>query len=261
MSLNELPEKVQKTFRSEAGNVNLDSLNKLNKNGQTCYVGTFDKNGMKGQLTVGEDGSVLQVVQTANIALINQAPPLGDSDLKQSELPESVQSTLKRYAGTNQVGEIAKVDHAGQTLYTAAYNDAGVHTELIFDQSGTLVLRTEQTALMAAPLQSAQAVTMQTAPKAVQDAIRQHTGGNPQVSDIDKGQWQGQTAYRVLIQKNGSARPLLVSESGEILRGARSESSVGGAGTSQQGQSQRNPNQSRDQRSGSDNQNSKRDQK
>jgi hypothetical protein len=199
---------------------------------------------MKGQLTVGEDGSVLQVVQTANIALINRAPALGESDLKQSELPESLRSTLKRYAGTNQVGEIAKVDHAGQTLYTAAYNDAGVHTELIFDESGKLVLRTEQTALMAAPLQSAQTVTMQTAPKAVQDAIRQHTGGNPQVSDIDRGQWQGQTAYRVMIQKNGSARPLLISESGEILRGSRSEASVGGAGTSEQGKSQTNPNQS-----------------
>lgn len=243
VTLNELPEKVQKTFRSEAGNVNLDSLNKLSGNGQAVYVGTFDKNGMKGQMVVHEDGSLLQVVQTANIALINQAPPLGKSDLKLTNLPNPVQAALKEHAGTNQIGEISQVEHSGQTLYTAAYNDAGVQTELVFDKEGKLVIRAEQTALMAAPLVSAQAVTIQTAPKSVQEAIRQHAGGNAQVSDIDKGQWNGQTAYRVKVQKkNGTTRPILISESGEILR-ASQPSSVGSAASPQQGQSQQSKTQ------------------
>jgi hypothetical protein len=238
VTLNELPDKVQKTFRSEAGNVNMDSLNKLSKNGQSVYVGTFDKNGMKGQIVVDQDGSLLQAVQTGNIALVSQAPALGKSDLKQSELPNPVQSALKEHAGTNQLGAISEIEHGGQTLYTAAYNDAGVQTQLLFDKEGYLVLRAEETALMAAPLVSAQTVTMQTAPKQVQDAIRQHAGANAQVSDIDKGQWNGQTAYRVLVQKkNGTSRPVLISESGEILRGSQ-PSSVGSAGTSQQGRSQ-----------------------
>ena len=243
ITLNELPDKVQKTFRLEAGNVNLDSLNKLTKNGQSVYVGTFDKSGMKGQIVVDQDGSLLQVVQTGNIALVSQAPALGKSDLKQSELPNSVQSALREHAGTNQVGAISEIAHGGETLYTAAYNDAGIQTQLLFDKDGKLVLRAEQTALMAAPLVSAQTVTMQTAPKPVQEAIRQHAGDNAQVSDIDKGQWNGQTAYRVLVQKkNGTSRPVLISESGEILRSSQS-SSVGSAGTSQQGQSQQDQSQ------------------
>ncbi|MDX1951827.1 MAG: hypothetical protein SFY81_06560 [Verrucomicrobiota bacterium] len=227
---------MQKTFQSEAGSVNIENVSKVNKNGETCYVGTFDKNGMKGHVTVAEDGSLLQVLQTGNIALINQAPPLGKSDVNKSELPDAVQSALKQHAGTNQVGEIGTIHDSGQTFYTAAYNDAGVHTELVLNKDGKLLLRAEQTALMVAPLKNTQTVTMQTAPQSVQDAIRQHGGPNAQVSDIDKGQWNGQTAYRVLIRKNGSTRPVLISESGEILRG--SPSSVGSAGSSQQGSGQ-----------------------
>ena len=259
VSLSELPQDVQKTFRSEAGNVNLESLNKLSKNGQTVYVGTFDKSGMKGQVVVDEEGSLLQVVQTGNIALINQAPPLGKSDLKQSELPDPVQSALKEHAGTNQIGEISEIELGGQTLYTAAYNDAGVQTELIFDKQGKLVLSAEQTALMAAPLVSPETVTMQTAPKPVQDAIREHTGANAQVSDIDKGQWNGQTAYRVQVQKkSGKSRPVLISESGEILRGSQS-SAVGSPGSSQKGESRQSQTQSNN--SSSESQTSSRDQK
>ena len=236
VSLNQLPAAVQKTFRSESGSLNVENLYKLSRNGQTCYVGTYDKGPLKGQLTVGEDGSLLQSVQAANIALINHAPPLGSSEIKMSELPQALQSSLKQVAGTNNVGEISKVNHAGKTLYTAAFNDGGVHTELIYDEEGKLVLRTDQTALFAAPLRTSQRVSVNTAPKAVQNAIQQHASSDA-VTDIDKGQWNGRTAYRVMVQKNGATRPILISETGEILRGEnRNAAATGSPGRSEEGQ-------------------------
>ena len=236
ISFDQLPAPVQKTFRSESGGLNVENLYKLSRNDQSCYVGTYDKGVLKGQLTVGEDGSLLQSVQAANIAIINQAPPLGSSEMKMSELPQALQSSLKQIAGTNKVGEISKVDHAGQTLYTAAFNDAGIHTELIYDQEGKLVLRTDQTALFTAPLQTSQKVSVNTVPKVVQYAIKQHATTDA-VTDIDKGQWNGKTAYKVMIHKNGSARPMLISENGEILHGHKlnEAAATGAPGRSEQG--------------------------
>lgn len=236
ISFDQLPAPVQKTFRTESGNLNVENLYKLSRNGQSCYVGTYDKGALKGQLTVGEEGSLLQSVQATDLAIINQAPPVGRSEMKISELPQSLQSSLKQIAGTNKVGEISKVDHAGKTLYTAAFNDAGVHTELIYDQEGKLVLRTDQTALFTAPLQTSQKVSINTVPPVVQHAIKQH-GSTEAVTDIDKGQWNGKTAYKVMVQKNGSARPMLITENGEILQGHKlnEAAGTGSPGRSEQG--------------------------
>ena len=236
VALNQLPKAVRNTFRSEAGHLNIENVQKLNKNGQTCYIGTFDKGGLQSQLTVDEDGSLLQLQQAANIAIVSQAPPLGSSEMKLNDLPESVQSRVEQVAGTNKVGEISKVDQSGKTLYTAAFNDAGVHTELIFDDQGKLVLRTDQTALFAAPLLSSQPVSIQTAPKAVQNTIQQQASAGT-VADIDKGQWNGKTAYRVMIERNGFARPMLISENGEILQAGRT--ATGAPAASEKGQEQR----------------------
>lgn len=240
ISFDQLPAAVQKTFRTESGNLNVENLYKLSRNGQSCYVGTYDKGALKGQLTVGEEGSLLESVQAANIAIINQTPPLGRSGIEMSELPQALQSSLKKIAGTNKVGEISKVDHAGKTLYTAAFNDAGVHTELVYDEQGKLVLRTDQTALLTAPLQSSQKVSVNTVPKVVQYAIKQHASTD-EVTDIDEGQWNGKTAYKVMIHKNGSARPILISENGEILHGQKlnEAAATGAPSRSEQGRSQR----------------------
>jgi uncharacterized membrane protein YkoI len=232
VSFNQLPQKVQKAMQAEAGNLNLENLQKTTSNGQTAYQASFDKPGMKARVTMGEDGSVLQYQETDRMALVSEVPKMNSGGEKLSELPQAVQKEVKQLAGKNTVGDISKDTESGKPIYHVAFNDEGIHTDLVLDQNGKVLLRSDETALFTEPLKGTQSLSFKTAPQAVQNAIREHAGTTANVTDIDKGTWQGQTAYKVLIQKNGSTRPLLISESGQVLQANNSSGSSSGVGSS-----------------------------
>jgi len=218
LTLSQLPPAVQKTMRAEAGNLNLENIHKVTRNGQTAYRASFDKAGMKARLTVGEDGSVLQYQETDRLALVTEVPKITSSGMKVADLPQAVQTKVKDLAGKNTVGDVSKDTESGKPIYHVAFNDAGIHTDLVLDQSGKVLLRSDETALFTEPLKNSQTLSLQSAPAAVRNAIKEHGGTSGTVTDIDKGTWQGQTAYKVMIEKNGTARPLLLSENGQILQ-------------------------------------------
>lgn len=258
----QLPGPVQKTMHSEAPGANLENLRKINNNGQTCYQASFDKDGLKGRMTVAEDGSLLKYQESANIALFEAAPDLsarGKSKLQLSQLPQPVQNAVKQRAGSNQLGDIFKTteSQSDKTAYHVAFNDGGVLTDLLLDEKGNVLYRSDETALFAAPLQNSQALSFQSIPETIRDAITEHGGSAQTVSDIDKGTWNGQTVYKVMLQKNGSYRPLLLSESGMVVNpgASNNNSSSGGAAGSQQGSSDRST-QGTSQQSGQNNSNS-----
>jgi hypothetical protein len=93
---------------------------------------------------------------------------------------------------------------------------------LFVSEDGKIIGESQQTALLIAPLQSGQKVSLSSAPEAVQKTIREQAG-SAQVSDVDKGTWQGQSAYKVMVEKNGKPMPLVISENGTLLSGAFSE--------------------------------------
>ena len=244
VSLSDVPQKVQKTLRAEAGDLNIENVRKMEKNGQSCYQATFDKGTMKGKVTVGEDGSLLQSQLAEDLALVAAVPAITPGGEKLNELPDQVKSAIKDVAGSNQVGNISKSSESGKTMYHAAFNDAGVHTDLFLDENGKVIARSDQTALFTAPIENTQTQALSSAPESVQKAVRQQASSSGQVTDIDKGTWNGQTAYRVMIDKNGSARPLIISESGTILGGqGQSSSGAPAAGESSSGQKEKSGSQ------------------
>lgn len=217
VTMKDLPQEVQETMRSQAGNLNVENIQKISKNGETTYQAQFDKGAMKGKLTVAEDGSLLQFQQAVDLALIAQVPSVTESQTALTELPQPVQETVKKHAESNEVGNISKSSKSGKTIYHAAFNEAGVHTDLLVAEDGELIARVDETALFAAPLKSGQSLSLQSAPQPVQQAVREHAGSAAQPSDVDKGTWNGQTAYKVMLEKDGMRRPLVISEQGEIL--------------------------------------------
>jgi hypothetical protein len=240
----QLPQRVQKAMQSEAPGANLENVQKLNKNGQTCYQASFDKDGLKGRMTVGEDGSILQYEESANMALFEAAPDLsvrGKSKLQLSQLPQPVQDAVKQRAGTNQLGDIFKTteSQSGKTAYHVSYNDGAALTDLLLDEKGDVLYRADETALFSAPLQDSQALTFQSIPETIRDSITERGGSAQTVTDIDKGTWKGQTVYKVMLHKDGSYRPLLLSENGQAVNlSASNSSSSGAAPQSQKGSSQ-----------------------
>jgi uncharacterized membrane protein YkoI len=248
MSFTQLPAPVQKTMRAEAGNLNLENIHSINADGQTRYCASFDKgNNLKGKVTVAEDGSLLQYQESDRLALISEVPKLNKTGMKLTDLPAPVQKKVKAEAASNEVGDISKDTQSGKTVYHVAFNNEGMHTDLVLDPDGKVLLRSDETALYAAPLQSSQSLTLKSAPQAVQNAVREHAGSSPTVTDIDKGTWNGQTAYRVMLEKNGTLRPLLISESGQILHAQGSEHSgaTGAPPTSEKNQGKDNQSNSK----------------
>jgi hypothetical protein len=243
VQFNSLPQPVQKTLRAEAGGLNIENVKKMTKQGQTCYQATFDKGAMKGKVTVGEDGSLMQSQLAEDLALVAAIPAITQSGEQLNSLPEPVQQTIKQAAGSNEVGNISKDSQSGKTVYHAAFNDAGVHTDLFVNEQGKLIARSDETALFTAPIQNTQSLSLNSAPEAVQKAVREKASSSGQISDIDKGTWNGRTAYRVMVEKNGSSRPLIISESGDILGSQGQTSSGAPASSESRSSSQKNTDQ------------------
>jgi hypothetical protein len=176
----------------------------------------FDKNNMKGKLTVAEDGSLLQYQLAEDLAVVAAVPEISEGQTQLTDLPEAVQQRIKDEAGSAEVGNISKTSQDGQTIYHAGFNEGGAHTDLFVNEEGNLIAKSQKTALFVAPLESSEKVELSSAPEAVQKAIREEAG-SAQVADIDKGMWQGQSAYKVMIEKEGTPRALVISENGEIL--------------------------------------------
>lgn len=238
----QLPEKVQSAMHAEAPGINIENIQKISKNGGTCYRGSFDRNGLKGRLTVAEDGSLLQYQESASYAMFEAAPSLndrGNSKIQLSELPQAAREAVNQRAGSNQLGDVFKTTDAqsGKTAYHVAYTDGAVLTDLLVDEQGNVLYRADQTALYTAPLQNPQSLSLQSAPDRVQKAIREHGGSAQKISDIDKGTWNGKTVYKVMIERDGTFRPLLVSENGQIVQPGGSQASTGAAAESQTGAS------------------------
>jgi hypothetical protein len=172
---------------------------------------------MTGQMTRAEVGSLIRSQRAVNLALIQAVPKVEKGEMKLEELPKEVKSAIEKAAGQAKVGGISESSESGSTVYHAEFNEAGVHTELFVDKSGKLLARTDQSALFVAPLMSAEKVSLQSVPEAVRESIQQYAEGSQPVADLDKGTWNGQTAYKVTIQMDGAPRHLVISENGQLL--------------------------------------------
>lgn len=217
VQFNELPSPVQKSFRAHTGTVNLENIMKVSKDGQTCYRANFDKDGLQGQLTVGQDGALIRSQRAIDFALIQAVPSVEQGTIQMDSLPDEVRNTIEQAAGSAKEVGLSKSSESGKTVYRAEFNDAGVHTELMVNESGKLLARIDQSALFLAPLEGSQKVSLQSAPDPVQETVRQYSGGSQAIADLDKGTWNGQTAYKVMIEKDGLPRHLVISENGQLL--------------------------------------------
>ena len=228
LTFTQVPSAVQKAMRSAAQGVNFENISKINKNGQTCYQASFDKAGVKGKVLVAEDGSLLQYQESSELALIQQAPSIGQNKMELNKLPQSTQNAIKQRAGTNEIGGIFQTNYNGKKAYFAAYEDAGVRTDLLVGEDGKVLYRADQTALFTAPIVNPERLSLSSTPESVQKAVREHAGSAP-VADVDKGTRNGVTVYKFLIEKNGSYRPLLISENGQVIPSGSQSSDASGA--------------------------------
>jgi hypothetical protein len=247
MLLDQLPKQVQKTIVQHAGGANPENIREITQNGKQCYTATFDRAGTKGKITVAQDGSLLSLQESAQFAMDVELPKLEKSQIQLNQLPQPVQQTIKLEAGPSRIGNLSKSEVKGQQLYRVDFNREGIRHELFITPQGKIAAQVQETAFAVEPMQNVRSLTLDETPQAVQQAARSNLQGG-QVTDVDKANWNGQTVYSVMIQKNHRLSQWIFDQNGKVVEspgqqireaaGAESQSSKNQGNQQQQGQDQ-----------------------
>lgn len=238
LSLNQLPQAVQKTMTEHSGGANVENIRESNRNGQPCYTATFDRGALKGTMTVGQNGSLMSLQESADFAVGIELPKLEKNKIAFDQLPQPVQETIKQQAGSAQLGDLSKSEVNGQQLYRAEFNHEGIHHELFVSKDGKIASQVQETAFAIAPMQQVRSLDLKDTPRAVQKSVRRDVAG-ARVTDVDQAQWNGQTVYSVMVDKNGRLSQYIFGQDGKVLsEPGRSISEAAGADNSSKQQNQ-----------------------
>lgn len=214
--LDQLPKSVRKTMLQHSGGANPENIRETTQNGKQCYTASFDRNGAKGKMTVAQDGSLQSLQESEQFAMDVELPKLQKSQVQFSQLPQPVQQTIKLEAGKAKLGDLSQSQVNGQTLYRADFNREGIRHELLITPEGKIAAQVQETAFAIEPMQNVHALTLKDTPQAVQQAAHHHAHGG-QVTDVDKANWNGQTVYSVMIDKNGRLSQWIFDQDGKLV--------------------------------------------
>lgn len=256
MLLDQLPKAVQKTMLLHSGGANPENIREINQNGKQCYTATFDRADEKGKMTVARDGSLLSLQESAEFAADVELPKLAKSQLGFNQLPQPVQQTIQQQAGSSRVGNVSLSKVNGRQFYRADFNREGIRHELFIRPDGRIAAQVQETAFAIVPMENVHSLALKDTPRDVQQAARSNAQGG-KVSDVDKANWNGQTVYSVMVDKNGRLSQWIYDQNGKVVAqpGQTVNEAAGADNKQQQGQQQSGSNQNQPQSEQNQNQN------
>ncbi len=248
MLLDQLPKQVQKAMLQHSGGANPENIRQTTQNGQQCYTATFDRAGTKGKMTVGQDGSLLSLQESAQFAMDVDLPKLQKSQIQFNQLPQPVQQTIKLEAGPSRLGNLSQSEANGQKLYRVDFNREGIRHELFITPQGKIAAQVQETAFALEPMQNVRSLTLSETPQAVQQAARSNAQGG-QVTDVDKATWNGQTVYSVMVDKKSRLSQWIFDQNGKVVEspGQKVEEAAGAENKSQSQSAEHRNNQDQNQ--------------
>lgn len=130
IKFSDAPAAVQKTFKREAGGVEIKEVIKETEDGKTTYEANVKIDGHQYEIAVAADGTLLEK------SLDDEEE---EESIKFSEAPAAVQKTLTREAGGAKIDKLAKIASEGRTLYEADVTIDGKNYELTVTGEGLLL--------------------------------------------------------------------------------------------------------------------------
>jgi uncharacterized membrane protein YkoI len=237
LSVNQLPEAVQRTINTELSNGQVKRVNQMPRgNGTEMYQVVFAKpDGTEKVIYLDPNGTYVtdnnaatQNAATASTAAFSTAnlpprqPLSAASKVTLNNLPEAVQYTLKTVAGSTPIEDIDKsnVNTGGSTVYQAAFKQNGQTVELRVNDNGTIVLDPEdQNILNQVQFTSAQPLQWNDVPQDVKNGITTQLGSQ-QPESVQKGYLNGTLVYKATVHQNGALRQVILKYNGTPLETA-----------------------------------------
>lgn len=215
VTIDQVPAAVRASIRAQAGDAEIEDIDKGTLNGKTVYQAAFKKAGQHTELRLSEDGTLLNA---------NAAPNAGLSrnDLLQyqfNELPRSVQDTVRAHIGNSRLIDIDRESWNGKPVYEVEFLRNGRQEQLLVAHDGTLVQEPNDQIISRAPASprpESRKLTMNQLPIDVQNTIRAHAGRS-QIEDIDMRTDGGENVYQAAYKRNGVHTELLVAQDGTVL--------------------------------------------
>jgi hypothetical protein len=265
VTLTQAPPAVQQAIRSRSGRHTVEDIDRDTKNGQTTYEASWkDQKGVQQELLVSDSGQILRDVNspagrrrfpgatsgTSSNPSANVTADLsgftGGQQAPMNWASETAQNKLRSLAGGASIDSFQKGQYQGKTAYEASYKANGTATTVIVDESGNLLAQspaaTSTASVTTAPVttqsgsiagfSNAQAAPMNWASETVQNKFKQMANGAA-ISNFQKGQFNGRTAYAGTYSQNGQSTTLVLGEDGSVL--SSSPTATGAPATSATG--------------------------
>jgi uncharacterized membrane protein YkoI len=181
--LSRMPQAVRKAIHAHAGDGRLIGIEENNEDGELSYDVEMVRDGKERSFTVDGEGGLI------------------DEEVFINELPQPVQQSIRKQAGTATLGEIDRSVDDGETSYDVEVTRGVRTSEFTVDGDGELL---------------EEEVFLNELPRAVQQTIQTQLGGAT-LGEIDKSVEDGETLYDVEMTGAGAARNFPVRGKGELL--------------------------------------------
>jgi uncharacterized membrane protein YkoI len=132
IKLSDCPAAVQKTFQREANGAKIEEVEKETEDGDTIYEAEVTIDGKEYEITVAEDGTLLQKA-------LDEDDEDDEVEVKLSDCPAAVQKTLKREANGADIEVVDKETKDGRTIYEVDVTIDGKNYEIRVAEDGILI--------------------------------------------------------------------------------------------------------------------------
>jgi hypothetical protein len=125
VTVRDVPAPAREAISREAGGATIEEYKRIVEDGQTLFIGEFERNGREVEIEVYPDGKVCCV----------------ETEMTLADLPAPVRATVEREIGSGKLGEIEEVRSVtkGRTYYAVEADVDGGVLELEVGADGSVI--------------------------------------------------------------------------------------------------------------------------
>ncbi|HEX7861750.1 MAG TPA: PepSY-like domain-containing protein [Verrucomicrobiae bacterium] len=126
------------------------------------------------------------------------------------QLPIELKDKIRVHSGAAQIEDVDRKTTGGNTVYEVGFKKDGRHTELRFDDKGTLLTDGAEPAL------DSRKISYSELPESIRKSLQARVKEG-EINDIDRQVKNGQATYEIGYKQNGQQQELVLSDDGRIL--------------------------------------------
>ena len=127
------------------------------------------------------------------------------------ELPIELKDKIRVHSGAAPIEDVDRQTKGGKTVYEVAFKKDNRHTELQFDDKGTLLTEDGNAAAL-----DSRKVSYSELPEAIRKTLQARVKEG-EINDIDRQVKNGEATYEIGYKQNGQQQELVLSNDGRIL--------------------------------------------